>query len=139
MKEKRKNLSKEDIVKQQKQIEETKRLNQFTKEVFYPTLLKNQKNVEDAQLLCSVLEMAIQQAFINVQNTTTISQLDLGTIDEKYKEFKEVLSIFNDQTVKDTIYHLSSMKTAINTAVINEMRDRQLESLKTLDRLSKEE
>tara|TARA_R110000868_G_scaffold205126_4_gene453442 strand:- start:4522 stop:4773 length:252 start_codon:yes stop_codon:yes gene_type:complete len=83
--------------------------------------------------------MAIQQAFINVQNTTTISQLDLGTIDEKYKEFKEVLSIFNDQTVKDTIYHLSSMKTAINTAVINEMRDRQLESLKTLDRLSKEE
>jgi len=83
--------------------------------------------------------MAIQQAFINVQNTTKINQLDLGTIDEKYKEFKEVLSIFSDQTVKDTIYHLSSMKTAINTAVINEMRDRQLESLKTLDRLSKEE
>lgn len=89
--------------------------------------------------MCSVLEMAIQQAFINVQNTTKIADLDLGTIDEKYKEFKEVLNIFSDQTVKDTIYHLSSMKTAINTAVINEMRERQLESLKTLDRLSKED
>ena len=80
--------------------------------------------------------MAVQQGFVNLQKTTLVSSLDLGTIDEQYKEFKEVLEIFKDQTIEDAIYQFNSMKTAIQTAVIDEMRERKLESLKTLERLS---
>lgn len=79
--------------------------------------------------------MAVQQGFVNLQKTTLVSALELGTIDEQYKEFKEILEIFKDQTIEDTIYQLNSMKTSIQTAVIDEMRGRQLESLETLKRL----
>jgi hypothetical protein len=133
---KREVKSKAQLEAQMKQIEKNKKSNQFVKEVFFPKLLQNQKNVEDAQLMLAVLEMAIQQGFVNLQKTTLVSSLELGVIDEQYKEFKEILEIFKDQTVEDAIYQFTSMKTAIQTAVIDEMRDRKLESLKTLERLS---
>lgn len=89
--------------------------------------------------MLAVLEMAVQQGFVNLQKTTLVSSLDLGVIDDQYKEFKEVLEIFKDQTIEDTIYQLNSMKTAIQTAVIDEMRERKLESLETLKRLKDSE
>lgn len=87
--------------------------------------------------MCTVIETAVQQAFVNFNKKVKIKDLDLGTISDDYKEYKAVLEVFMDETVDSTIYHLSNMKTAINTSVINEMRERKLESLKGLEPLTK--
>lgn len=129
------NKSKEQISLEMKRIQDAKRMRKFVKEKFYPALIKASTSVDDAKFLLGSLSNQMMEQFLAKMKETKFIELQLHhKLDKKatnYKEFMELLSMFNDEDVFTSRELIEGMKNEIEMMVTNELKERKLETLKT--------
>ena len=128
---KRENKTKEQLIEEGKQIEETKRKRAIVKEQLYPILLAESLNIDDAKNMCVAASSAIVAAF----NKQMLSQLveDLGikvNADEKNDKHRKVLAVFENETVFVAKDLLEGCVQAIESFQREESTKRKLDTLK---------
>ncbi len=106
----------------------------FTKEVFYPQLIKASKSVDDASTFLSSISTVMMQKFLEMMKEKKFSDLklteSLDTKDEKHAELVELLDLFKDDSVFDARDKIEGMKREIDQFIHDEMQTRQLSDLK---------
>jgi hypothetical protein len=134
-KKKRVNKTEDELVAQQKQVEKVKMMRKFVKEQFYPALINASESIEDAKfLLQSFSSMVMEQFLVKMKDTQFIDlqmHTKLDKTSPKYKEFVDLLTLFGDKSVFESRDLIEGMKAEIEMMVMNEMKDRKLDSLKT--------
>lgn len=135
MKKKQVHKTKEQIISDLKKNKDFMEKMKFTREVFYPALCKASHNIDDASMFVSSINTVMMEKFLGFMKEKKLSELNLvdnlDQKDEKYEELKELLHLFDDMNVFDAKSHFEGMKSEIQLFVNEEMKGRQLESLKT--------
>lgn len=106
----------------------------FTKNEFYPAVVAASKNVDDAKMFLSSLSGMMLEKFLDGMKKVTFAELKLEDLldpkDEKYEEYKTMFELLNDKTVFDAKDIIEGMRTEIQLFIDDEMKERQLWSLK---------
>ena len=106
----------------------------FTKEVFFPALIKATNSIEDALQNLSVINSIIMEKFLDLMKEKTMKDLDvtsrLSGKDPKTEEMKAMLALFDDMTVFDAKDLMEGMKNEINLFLTEENKNRKLSELK---------
>lgn len=131
---KQKHKSKEELIHDAKIQMEVIRKRNKAKDELYPFLLKSSKNIEDAQVFCQSLGMAITQGFNIKKKEYKVKDLDLiSKLDPKnsnYEVFKEAITMFENENLLDAVEVIDGMANAIGSFVREETTTRSLDSLK---------
>jgi len=118
-----------ELKKNAKFIEKMK----FTKEQFYPALVKASKNIDDAQTFLSSINTVMMESFLGFMKEKKFSDLKLeeklDSKDEKYEAVKEMLALFNDMDIFSAKELLEGMKSEISLWVNEDLKTRSLETL----------
>lgn len=106
----------------------------FVRTIFYPFLEETSSSIEDAKIFAQALSVAIEQEFANrkkIMNVKALKLLDkLDPKAEHYAKYKQVIKMFNDESVADALEIISGMSGAIDSFIKEEMTKRDLKSLK---------
>lgn len=107
----------------------------FTKNEFYPALVKCSRNVEDAQMFLGSISSVIMEKFLQSMKDKTLKELklveSLDKRDEHYEDYVALLELFDNKTVFEAKEHFENMKNEVALFINREMGERKLESLKT--------
>lgn len=108
---------------------------EFTRNKFYPALLKANPTVEDASMWLAGFNSALMQAFLERMKEVKMSDLKLGLkIDgasDKFVEFQEIISLFDGMTVFEAKDNIEGLRGEIDIWKRDEDRVRLLADLKT--------
>jgi hypothetical protein len=132
---KQKHLSGKEIILTEEQKKEVQRKREIARNRLYPFLLDNSKSIQDAQVFCQSVSIAINQAFTNkkkefkVKEFGLIEQLDKNN--SEFKRYKEILEMFEDENLSDALEIIEGMNNAIDGFIREENTKRSLETLKT--------
>ncbi len=106
----------------------------FTKEEFYPQLIKASKSVDDASTFLASISTVMMQKFLEMMKEKKFSDLKLSESldpkDTKHAELVELLDLFKDDSVFDARDKIEGMKREIDQFINDEMQTRQLSDLK---------
>lgn len=110
------------------------RKREFVKSKFYPMLVEQSKSVDDAKIICQVLQSSIQTAFNKQMLTQKLDSLGLeGMVakDADYDKYRAVLNLLETETIADALDIIMGMSPAIDGFIREEMVGRKLDSIKT--------
>lgn len=142
MKKKRINKTREEILADLKGNQKFVEKMKFTKEVFYPALLKSSKSIDDASSFLSSINNIMMEKFLGYMKEKNFGDLKLVEMldpkDEKYAELKEMLALFDEKSVFEAKEYIEGMRNEISLFLGEEAKGRPLSSLKTkwLDELN---
>lgn len=132
-KEKRINKTKEQLLEEQKQREETLRLRKIVKEKIYPLLLEKSKSIDDAKIFSSTVSISIKQAFNNTMRKMLVEELKLKSMlseSEEKERYEKMFDILNTETIFNALKMIDEMPNAIDGFIREEMCKRPLSELK---------
>lgn len=132
-KEKRVNKTKEQLLEEQKQREETLRLRSIVKEQIYPLLLEKSKSIDDAKIFSSTVSISIKQAFNNTMRKMLVEELKLKGMlseSEEKERYEKMFDILNTETIFNALKMIDEMPNAIDGFIREEMCKRPLSELK---------
>lgn len=132
-KEKRINKTKDQLLEEQKQREETLRLRKIVKEQIYPLLLEKSKSIDDAKVFSSTVSISIKQAFNNTMRKILVEELKLkGMLSESEEKgrYEQMFDILNTETIFNALKMIDEMPNAIDGFIREEMCTRPLNELK---------
>lgn len=126
--------SKEELLaelnKNQKFVEKMK----FTKEQFYPAMVKASRNIDDARSFLSSINSVLMQNFLTFMKEKKFSELNitdsLDPKDEKYEDYVAMFNLFNDMNVYEAKDIIEGMRAEINLFIDEELKERGLDTLK---------
>jgi len=135
----RHNKSKEEIAHDMEVQYETMRQRKFVKDVLYPWLIRNSKSIDDAKNLVYAANIAIEQTFHAAvgKEQTRLSEIPLKQLDinanlkqdDEYKRDRELLGLFDEESVAIASSLLKGAKLAIESFEREESTKRTLGSL----------
>ncbi len=135
MSEPRANKSKEQILSEMKANVTFQKKMDFTRNKFYPALLKADPTIEDATMWLSGFNTALMQAFLEKMKEVKMSELKLGlkldAMSDQFVPFQEIVSLFDDMTVFEAKDNIEGLKGEIEIWKQDETRERKLSDLKT--------
>lgn len=128
-KQKKQNLSKEQVAGQMKQIEKSQRLRKLAREKVYPTLFKAE-NISTAKIICQVIEAIASAKVANYWADKKFS--DLGLIEELKSDassqdldlYLEILTALNEEDIVDVQEILATMGKALDGYLLKEAKTR---------------
>lgn len=127
--------TKEELIKMAEQKKETIRLRALVKEKLYPILLKGSTSVANAEQMCQIVAMSVQQAFMADMKGKKISDLKIcEKLDPKAPQsdyYAEILDLVQDETVASATRIIEGLGDEIKRLQKKEMSERKLETLKT--------
>ncbi len=107
----------------------------FTKEQFFPALVKSSHNVDDAKMFLSSISTILMEKFLGYMKEKKFSDLKLVEVldpkDVKFEEYKELLALFDDMSIFDAKDLIEGMKNEIDLFITEEMKNRTLDTLPT--------
>lgn len=142
MKKKRINKTREEVLKDLKSNSRFVEKMKFTKEEFYPALLKASKSIDDASSFLSSINNIMMEKFLGYMKEKNFGELKLGEMldpkDEKYEELKAMLALFDNKSIFEAKEYVEGMRNEISLFLGEEAKERSLSSLKTkwLDELT---
>jgi len=121
-----------NMAEEKKLDEKTLVLKTLVKEVWFPFLLKTSTSVKDSQMVCSMLAMTIQQAFLKKQKETLVKELELKQYlsEESESRYFESLDLLAELSIEDALRVLKDFPQAVDSVINEELATRTLESLK---------
>ena len=126
----------EEIKKKTAQLEMVKAMRIFVRDSFYPALLESTDSIDDAKFLLSSFSNMLMEQFLSQMKEKKFIELELRTkLDKnspKYKKYLKLLAIFGDKSVYDARELIEGMKNEIEMMISSEMKERPLDSLKTM-------
>jgi len=126
--------TREELLKDLRKSPDFMKKMKFTKEVFYPQLIKASKSVDDASTFLASISTVMMQKFLEIMKEKKFSDLKLAesldSKDEKYHELVDLLDLFKDDSVFDARDKVEGMKREIDQFIHDEMQVRQLSDLK---------
>lgn len=129
------NKSKEEILFDLKKNQDFQRKLKFTREIFYPALLKANPTVEEASTWLSGFNSALMQGFLARMKEVKMSDLKLGlqlvATDDRFLDFQNIVSIFDDMSVYEAKDHIEGLRGEIELWKGDEDKQRPLSSLVT--------
>lgn len=129
------NKSKEELLADLKKNADFQRKIKFTREVFYPALLKANPTVEDASTWLGGFNSAIMQAFLERMKDAKMKDLNLrlklDAMSDNFLAFQDIVGVFDDMTVFQAKDHIEGMRGEIDVWKADEDRARPLAELKT--------
>lgn len=138
---KRKNKTKEELVKDAELKKEAERQRKFVKEIFYPFLLSKTENIEDAKRMCVAAGQAVQFAYDNQmleeQKRLSKSQVSVLNVNEmidsnvRYDRDRELIKMFEHEGISTAVQLLNGMSREIEGFLKDENKERKLETVKT--------
>lgn len=106
----------------------------FTKEKFYPALIKATTSVDDALQNLSIINTVMMDKFLGFMKEKKFRDIDiysnLDPKDPQYENLKEMLNLFDDMSVFDAKDLLEGMRNEINLFLNEENKVRQLSDVK---------
>lgn len=127
--------TKEQILQGMKNVQEAKRLRVFVKDKFYPALLTASTSIEDAKYLLQSFSNMLMEQFLSKMKETKFVELKLedklDPTSPQYEEYKNIIAIFKDEDVFSSRELIEGMKGEIESLIMNEMKGRKLDTLKT--------
>ena len=127
--------TKEQLVKESAQMEETKRMRAKVKEEFYPMLLESSKSIDDAKVFCQTLSVSLRQAFNNQLTKQTVEEMNLISMLDKdgdnVERFTKALEMFSQEKLHNALNMIEGMQNAIDGFLREEITKRPLSSLKS--------
>lgn len=132
---KRKNKTKEQLIKELMANKRFQEKMAFTRDKFYPALMDSSKSIDDALSFLGSISTIVMESFLEFMKDKKFSELNLtdklDKKDEKYEELVDLLTLFNDMNVFDAKDLIEGMKREVQLFCNEEMKTRQLSSLKT--------
>ena len=108
---------------------------EFTKNKFYPALIKATTSIDDALQNLSTINSVLMEKFLGLMKEKTMGELNLYTnLDEKGEQFEalsDMLRLFDDMSAFDAKDILEGMRNEINLFLTEENKTRTLDTLKT--------
>lgn len=130
------NKSKDQITQELKTKEKVVFLREFVKDKFYPALITASTSIEDAKYLLQSFSNMVMEQFLAKMKDIKFQELNLETkLDPtllQFHEYKSLLELFKDEDVFTTRELIEGMKNEIEMMITNEMKERKLETLKTM-------
>ncbi len=124
----------EILVELQKQ-KEVLRKRALIKEKFYPALCESSKSIDDAKMFVQSLSSVIMEKFLSAMKDKPFKELklieNLDPKDPKYEELKELIGLFEGESVFTARELFEGMRYEIEMMIQKEMGERELSSLKT--------
>jgi len=111
---KRQNKTKDQLVNQQLREAEVARRKAIAKDKFLPLLIANTESLEDAEVFCQAISIAVKTAFNNQMRTMKVGDLKLVDMLDQKNAFNEIVD---------------GMPNAIQDALRGEAKKRTLDSL----------
>lgn len=106
----------------------------FTKEVFMPALIKASTSIDDAKMFLNSTSSMIMQKALEMMKEKKMADINfLDNLDKeapKYKEVVALLELFKDYSIFDVRTVFESMSREIDMNITDELRSRNLNSLK---------
>lgn len=110
--------TKAEIIAGLKENKDFQRKIMFAREVFYPAIIKANPTVEEAGTWLSGFNSALMQAFLERMKEVKMSELKLGlklnTMDDRFVEFGNIVSLFDDMTVFEAKDHIEGMRGEVD-------------------------
>ncbi len=129
------NKSKEQILHEMKSNADFQKKIKFTREQFYPALLKADPSIEDAVMWLGGFNTAIMNALLETMKTTKMKDLNLtlklDAMSDQFLPFSELVQLFDEQTVFEAKDNIEGLKGEIALWQQDESRERKLADLKT--------
>lgn len=130
-----KQRSKQQIAEGMKRVQEAKRLRSFVKDKLYPALLDASESIDDAKYLLGSFSNMMMEKFLAKMKEIKFNELKLEEkLDpkaKKYEQFKVMLDLFKDESIFTSRELIEGMKNEIEMMITNEMKERELHTLKT--------
>ncbi len=133
-----KKLTKKEI---QANKEEEARLRTLVKEVIYPILLKNAKNIKDAKNICRTVAVGMDAIFMQkvkeYQNFLTEDKLSVLKLNEQMNDSKDypaehaLALAMENETVSCAKTLIEGMEAELNRLTDSELTNRSLDTLQT--------
>lgn len=127
--------SKEQLIKELQDNSKFKVKMKFTREQFYPALVKASTSIDDAQNLLGSLNTMIMQEFLSDMKSKKFSALKLeDKLDKdnpKYPEFIAMLDLFKESNIFDAKDCIEGMRSEIDLFMKDEREKRTLDTLET--------
>lgn len=104
----------------------------FTKEEFFPALIKASKNVDDAKMWLASINTVLMEKFLGEMKKKTFKELDLvNSLDDndETQGWKDVLSLFDNMSVFEAKDLIEGMRGEIDLFISQEMKSRTLDTL----------
>jgi ribosomal protein L7/L12 len=132
---KRKNKSKEELIKELKNNQKFQEKMAFTREKFFPALCEATTSIDDALQNLSIINTVLMEKFLGQMKEKKFADINiadnLDTKDSKYGALKAMLELFNDMSLYDAKDLLEGMRNEINLFLTEENKSRSLAELKT--------
>lgn len=134
MKTKRVQKTKEQLIKDLQSNKKFQEKMEFTKNKFYPALIKATVSIEDALQNLSIINSVLMDKFLASMKEKKFKDVDiysnLSEKDPQYENLKAMLNLFDDMTVFDAKELLEGMKSEITFFLNEEQKNRTLKDLK---------
>lgn len=133
-KSKRLNKTREQLLAELKGNQKFQEKMKFTREMFYPALVKASVSIDDAQQLLYMINTMVMEKFLGLMREKTFKDLamedKLNPKDPQYSNIKSLLDLFADMTVFDAKDLIEGMRNEINLFINEENKTRTLDQLK---------
>ncbi len=134
-KSKQAHATKEQLLKFEEQKKNAARLRALVKDVIYPILLKGSTSISNAEMMCQVLHMSIQQSFMGQMAQQKLIDLKLREkLAPKVAQadyYLEILDLLQNETVTDATRLIEGIGDELKRLQKKEMSERKLDTLKT--------
>ncbi len=135
MSEPRVQKTKEQILQDMKSNADFQKKIKFTREQFYPALLKANPSIEEASMWLGGFNTAIMNSLLDTMKTTKMKDLNLSlkldAMSDQFIQFRDIITLFDDMTVFEAKDNIEGLKGEIALWQQDEARARKLSELKT--------
>lgn len=101
----------------------------FVKEKLFPKLIEVSDNIQDAQIIATVLGSIVQQSAMKKVNDLLVDEVE-PTPNAGYEKYQEVFEIFKGKNIEFVTDILGQAAKAIDGALFEESKGRKLADLK---------
>ncbi len=127
--------TKEQLLQQMEAAKEAKRLRVLVTEKLWPLLLKGSTSISNAEQICQILTMSIQQAFMSEMKIKKIIDLKVREkVNPKAPQadyYAEILDVIGNETMTDATRLIEGLGDEVKRLQKKEMSERKLDTLKT--------
>lgn len=131
----RENKTKEQLLSELKQNQDFQKKIAFSREKFYPALIKADPTVEEASMWLGGFNTAMMNAFLERMKEVKMKDLNLtlklDAMSDQFVQFRDIIELFDDMTVFEAKDNIEGMKGEIELWRQDEDRERKLSELKT--------
>ena len=125
-------LNPQELRKQEELEKEQKRKGTIIKERIYPLLVENTGSIDDAKNFCQLVNLVIEQAFVNKKKEMIVADLKLIEDMKESSEserWKKMFDIIGHENITVALDLVGSMANIISNNERKESKDRKLSEL----------